>query len=97
MNFSDLIEFTKKPQIYAKGNAVMWTDEHISRQLLDIHLNPNVDLASRRRSSIESTVDWILNIVSVEKMSILDLGCGPGLYTEIMAERGHKITKEREK
>jgi 2-polyprenyl-3-methyl-5-hydroxy-6-metoxy-1,4-benzoquinol methylase len=28
----------------------------------------------------------------MEKMSILDLGCGPGLYTEIMAERGHKVT-----
>jgi SAM-dependent methyltransferase len=92
MNFTHIIEFTKKPQIYAKGNAVMWIDEYISKQLLDIHLNPNIDLASRRGSSIESTVDWILNLVNMEKMSILDLGCGPGLYTEIMAARGHKVT-----
>lgn len=92
MNFADIIEFTKKPQIYAEGNAVMWTDAHISKQLLDIHLNPDIDLASRRRSSIESTVDWILNSVNMEKMNILDLGCGPGLYAEIMSERGHKVT-----
>jgi len=92
MNFTDTIEFTKKPQIYAEGNAVMWTDDHISKQLLDVHLNPDIDLASRRRASIESTVDWILNSANMEKMSILDLGCGPGLYAELMAERGHKVT-----
>lgn len=92
MNLTDIIEFTQKPQLYAEGNAVMWTDAHISEQLLNIHLNPDIDLASRRRSSIESTVDWILDSVNMEKMNILDLGCGPGLYCEMMAERGHKVT-----
>lgn len=92
MDFTDVIEFTKKPQLYAEGNAVMWTDPHISKQLLNIHLNPDIDLASRRRSSIESSMDWILDSVNKEKMNILDLGCGPGLYCEIMAERGHKVT-----
>ncbi len=92
MNFTDILEFIKKPQVYAEGNAVMWTDDHISKQLLDVHLNPDIDLASRRRASIESTVDWILNSVNLEKMNILDLGCGPGLYAELMAKRGHKVT-----
>jgi len=55
-------------------------------------LNPDIDLASRRKASIESTVDWILNSVNQEKMNILDLGCGPGLYAEVMAKRGHKVT-----
>ncbi|MDW5551407.1 class I SAM-dependent methyltransferase [Methanosarcina sp.] len=92
MNFTDILEFIKKPQIYTDGNAVMWTDGHISKQLLDVHLNPDIDLASRRGASIESTVDWILNSVNLEKMNILDLGCGPGLYAELMAKRGHKVT-----
>jgi len=92
VNFTDILEFIKKPQVYAEGNAVMWTDDHISKQLLDVHLNPDIDLASRRRASIESTVDWILNSVNLEKMNILDLGCGPGLYAELMAKRGHKVT-----
>lgn len=60
--------------------------------MLDIHLNPDIDLASRRRTSIKSTVDWILNSVSLEKVNIVDLGCGPELYDELMAERGHKVT-----
>ncbi len=77
MNLTDIIEFTQKPQLYVEGNAVMWTDAHISEQLLNIHLNPDIDLASRRKSSIESTVDWILNSVKKKQMTILDLGCGP--------------------
>jgi SAM-dependent methyltransferase len=92
VNLTNIIEFTQKPQLYAEGNAIMWTDAHISEQLLNIHLNPEIDLASRKKSSIESTVEWILNSVNKEKMNILDLGCGPGLYCEIMAERGHRVT-----
>jgi ubiquinone/menaquinone biosynthesis C-methylase UbiE len=92
MNFKDIIEFTQKPQLYAEGNAVMWTDAHISEQLLNIHLNPDIDLASRRSSSIESTVDWILNLQNKKNMTILDLGCGPGLYCELIAKRGHNVT-----
>ncbi len=92
MNFTDILEFIKKPQIHAKGNTVMWIDNHISKQLLDIHLSSDIDLASRRKASIESTVEWILNSVNLENMKILDLGYGPGLYAEIMAKRGHKVT-----
>lgn len=92
MNFTKIIEFTQRPQIYTEGNSIMWTDDHISRQLLEIHLNPDIDLASRRRASIKSTVDWISRIVNLKKMNILDLGCGPGLYAELMTERGHKVT-----
>jgi hypothetical protein len=29
VNFTDIIGFTGKPQIYAEGNAVMWIDERI--------------------------------------------------------------------
>lgn len=68
----------------------MWTDAHISKQLLNVHLNPDIDLASRKKASIESTVNWILNSVNLEKMNILDLGCGPGLYAELMAKRDIK-------
>ncbi|MDQ1275052.1 MAG: hypothetical protein QG610_625 [Euryarchaeota archaeon] len=92
MNFTKIIEFTQRPQIYTEGNSIMWTDDHISKQLLEIHLNPDIDLASRRRASIKSTVDWISRIVNLKKMNILDLGCGPGLYAELMTERGHKVT-----
>ncbi len=70
----------------------MWTDPYISKQLLKIHLNPDVDIASRKKTTIEKTAKWILDSChSSEKLSILDLGCGPGLYTEAFAEQGHQV------
>ncbi len=71
----------------------MWTNEHISKQLLGIHLNPHVDLASRKKSTINKTVAWILQQVDTDRaLKILDLGCGPGLYSKMMARQGHSVT-----
>ncbi|WP_161629946.1 class I SAM-dependent methyltransferase [Desulfogranum mediterraneum] len=71
---------------------MMWTDEHISTQLLETHLSQDTDLASRREGTISSTVQWILEQVPGEGLNILDLGCGPGLYAERLARAGHRVT-----
>ncbi|MBO6516478.1 MAG: class I SAM-dependent methyltransferase [Bacteroidia bacterium] len=93
MDISDIIVNTQQPELYEAGTAFMWTDEHISKQLLKVHLNPEVDLASRKQTNIEKTVEWILNNQKDnDQLSILDLGCGPGLYTEIFAQKGHRVT-----
>jgi len=93
MDIPDIISKTEKPKIYEKGTALMWTDEYISKQLLNIHLNPDIDLGSRKKSTIDKTANWILNTQKGKgKLNILDLGCGPGLYTEIFAKAGHNVT-----
>lgn len=88
----DLIKYSKRPELYEKGTAIMWTDPYISQQLLQIHLNPDMDLASRKYSSIEIASDWLLTKAAKKRMNILDLGCGPGLYSEIYANNGHRVT-----
>ena len=70
----------------------MWSDEYISKQLLELHLNLEVDLASRSLESIERTIDFILKECNDQEMDILELGCGPGLYLERLARKGHKVT-----
>lgn len=92
MQIKNIASQTQKPHIYEKGTAVMWTDEYISKQLLQVHLNEDVDLASRKKQTIINTCDWILEQTSGKPMKILDLGCGPGLYTGLMAEKGHEVT-----
>jgi 2-polyprenyl-3-methyl-5-hydroxy-6-metoxy-1,4-benzoquinol methylase len=92
MNLQDIISKTIKPKLYEKGTSVMWTDPHIARQLLNVHLNTEIDLASRKKKTIEKTVEWILKQTNKKHLNILDLGCGPGLYTELIAKKGHKVT-----
>lgn len=93
MKVTEIISQSEKPELYAKGTSFMWTDEHISKQLLNVHLNVDTDLASRKKSTIEKTANWILETQKEKgKLNILDLGCGPGLYAEIFAEKGHNIT-----
>lgn len=91
MNIELLKKLSGKPQLYENGSSVMWTDPHISKQLLELHINPEHDEASRSRAKIEKTTNWILERASNPKMKILDLGCGPGLYSELLAQKGHSV------
>ncbi|WP_346860542.1 methyltransferase domain-containing protein [uncultured Draconibacterium sp.] len=92
MKLDSILSKSQKPAIYEKGTAVMWTDEYISEQLLAVHLNAEIDLASRKKETIIQTVEWILSKVQDKKSDILDLGCGPGLYAGLLAEKGCKVT-----
>jgi len=92
MNITNLIQTAQKPDIYTPGTALMWVDDYISTQLLETHLSQDIELASRNDTTISSTVEWIINKVPGDRLNILDLGCGPGLYTEKLAERGHIVT-----
>ena len=92
MKIDKIIKISTKPELYKKGTDQMWTDTHISNELLEIHLNQDIGLASRKLSTIESTVNWILDNSSKKRLNILDLGCGPGLYAEKFAKKGHQVT-----
>jgi SAM-dependent methyltransferase len=92
MNIKKLLKLLAKPKVYEKGNALMWTDEYISKQLLEMHLNPMIDAASRIPQSIDRTLEFLRRFCKKIPMQILDLGCGPGIYTEKLAASGHHVT-----
>jgi len=61
--------------------------------MLAAHLDPSVNLASRRPETIDGTVNWIIDILDLKRgQHILDLGCGPGLYAERFARAGLSVT-----
>ena len=91
--FEQLEQYLKSPELYETTENIFWKDEHISKQLLKIHLDPNDDLASRKLSFIDHSVSWIKTIVPPERYrNLLDIGCGPGLYSERFAEAGYSVT-----
>jgi cyclopropane fatty-acyl-phospholipid synthase-like methyltransferase len=76
-----------------KSQKEFWDNAHISQKLLEAHLDPNNDRASRRPETTEKCVDWITEKLQLtDRHRLIDLGCGPGLYTNRFAQRGIQVT-----
>lgn len=86
-----LFTLCKKPALWQRSTAPFWDDEHISAQMLQAHLNPGIDAASRKEETIARTVSWLCQVLPAGA-SVLDLGCGPGLYTKRLAAAGFCMT-----
>lgn len=81
----------KKPVLFQESPCNIWTDPYIQKQMLREHLNTESDGASRNKKSILKVVDFISNHLH-HHSRVLDLGCGPGLYAELLQEQGHEVT-----
>ena len=90
---SQLIQLQQKPAPFTPGEALFWDDPHISSQMLEAHLNPDIDAASRRPETIDRSVEWLKETLGLKSGdAILDLGCGPGLYASRFARAGLHVT-----
>ena len=92
--YENILNYLKdKPQLYEPSTSPFWDDENISKYMLDAHLNPNIEAASRKLDFIKKSVEWISSIFNkTSGKRLLDLGCGPGIYAELFAELGFKVT-----
>jgi SAM-dependent methyltransferase len=90
---AQLIELQHEPEPFTPGEPLFWDDPHISSQMLQVHLDPNIEAASRCPETIDRSVVWLINTLSLKAGdSILDLGCGPGLYASRIARAGLRVT-----
>jgi SAM-dependent methyltransferase len=79
-----------RPKPWQEGEKIPWNEEGFSRRMLSEHLSQQHDAASRRFLVIDCHVEWIeKNLLGGQPARVLDLGCGPGLYTNRLARIGH--------
>lgn len=86
-----LLSLVRKPALWQRSSEPFWDDEHISKKMLEAHLDPNWEAASRRHSDIDRSVKWLKSLIPASSR-VLDLGCGPGLYTKRLSSMGYDVT-----
>jgi SAM-dependent methyltransferase len=93
MQLIDLIWRDPAPIPWSEGEKIPWDDPAFSERMLAWHLSASTDAASRRPETIDAQVAWIHHEhLQDQPARILDLGCGPGLYTQRLAAIGHDVT-----
>ena len=90
MKLSEVISRKRPAAPWESGGKIPWNDPSFSFRMLQNHLSQEHDWASRRFSIIEQHVACIAHLLRGKKSRILDLGCGPGLYTHGLARLGHE-------
>jgi SAM-dependent methyltransferase len=76
--------------LFQRSNEAIWTDEHMSKTLLDAHLDESNDAASRKPERRTNIIQWINKNINPNS-KIIDLGCGPGLYDYELGRLGHCV------
>lgn len=93
MDLHDIVFRKKLVRPWEEGEKIPWNDPGFSARMLVEHLSQEHHAASRRTETIDRHVDWIHQyVLGGQAASVLDLGCGPGLYTSRLAGRGHTCT-----
>ncbi|MCK4850627.1 MAG: class I SAM-dependent methyltransferase [Phycisphaerae bacterium] len=91
MTLFDLPNRTSPPDPFSEGDNIPWNEPAFSERMLKEHLSQDHDAASRRLEKIQNHVQWIhRELLRSRPARILELACGPGLYTSRLASLGHE-------
>lgn len=91
--FNKLSDYLVKPKLYSPSTGKFWDDDHISKGMLEAHLNPDWNATTRKHDFVDKSVKWIASIAPpTQFQQLLDLGCGPGIYAERFCKAGYTVT-----
>lgn len=84
---------TSKPPLFEPGEPKFWDDPYISSSMLKAHLDQTHNEASRKNTEIEKTINHLITSGILKSGDrVLDLGCGPGVYSNKLCKRGMNLT-----
>jgi SAM-dependent methyltransferase len=91
VKLTDIVSRDAVPAPWSEGDNIPWNEPGFSARMLKEHLSQSHDMASRRSGTVARHVEWIAReVLGPAPARLLDLGCGPGLYTQALAARGYE-------
>lgn len=92
--FHELQEINRRPAPWERYTAAqLWTDPWVSGRMLSLHLDDASEAASRPGEFIARAVAWMSRRFELGAgKRVADLGCGPGLYAQGLAQTGAAVT-----
>ena len=82
-HWDDVLKACQRPPLDTPSTQPFWDDPHIAAQMMRYHLDPEVEAASKPHAVIDAECAYLANALSLgPDKTLLDLGCGPGLYLE---------------
>jgi GrpB-like predicted nucleotidyltransferase (UPF0157 family)/SAM-dependent methyltransferase len=86
----DIVQRPNPPEPWAEEGKIPWDDPGFGRRMLREHLSQDHDKASRRTRLIDQSISWMLDTADLKPgAQILDLACGPGLYSNRLTGLGY--------
>ncbi|MCA9934248.1 MAG: class I SAM-dependent methyltransferase [Ardenticatenaceae bacterium] len=83
----------ERPLPWASGGNLPWDDPDFSARMLREHLDESHGAASRQPSEREAQIAWLWEKLGLQGNGrLLDITCGPGLYSVAFARRGCQVT-----
>ena len=81
------------PALFRKSRRTFWTERYVSKHILNAHLDPSTDDASRPPQIVDESTAWIAaQVGGGPGRRLIDLGCGPGLYCSKFNSLGFDVT-----
>ena len=87
-----LLKLAQNPEPFEPGTQEIWLDPDRSDYVLKAYFDENIPGGSRSDKFIEETIEFITKIAPIEEYKkIVDLGCGPGRYSNKLAMKGYDV------
>lgn len=91
MTLRDLLKISTPARHFEGDSKIPWNEPGFSRRVLEEHLDQETNRASRPLLTVDLHVEWLhRHVLGGRRTRVLDVCCGPGLYANRLAERGHE-------
>ncbi|MCH4535939.1 class I SAM-dependent methyltransferase [Staphylococcus hominis] len=89
----NLLDYIKDYEPFEPSSHNIWTEPTFSDFVLKSYTDPSIPGGGQNKEEITRTISQLMkHIDSPNNLTLLDIGCGPGIHCEYLNNKGFKVT-----